>query len=185
MPIVDTSVAVATPSTTAQRMTNGSDDRRQRGEERAADVRRSSGARIGRRRLRPRPDEDHQRRATGASTSAGIRPAVNRLAIEMPVTEPSVISTMLGGIVSAIAAEEASSATRSPSLAPRRRISGNRPGATAAMSAAFEPEMPDTSIIADEQHVVEAAADVAEQRGEERDDRLARGRSPRSAGRGR
>ena len=66
----------------------------------------------------------------------------------MPVTEPSVMSTMLGGMVSAIAAEQASSATRSPSFAPRLRISGNRPGATAAMSATFEPEMPETRIMA-------------------------------------
>ena len=68
--------------------------------------------------------------------------------MEMPVTEPKVISTRLGGIVSAMAADDESRATSSPSLAPRRRISGNSAGATAAMSAALEPEMPDTSSIA-------------------------------------
>ena len=67
--------------------------------------------------------------------------------MEIPVTEPNVISTRLGGIVSAIAADEDSSATISPS-ARAARISGNSAGATAAMSAALEPEMPETSIIA-------------------------------------
>ena len=36
----------------------------------------------------------------------------------------------------------------SPSSPPRFFISGNRIGATAAMSAAFEPEMPDTRYMA-------------------------------------
>ena len=40
------------------------------------------------------------------------------------------------------------SATRSPGLAPRCFISGNSTGATAAMSAAFEPEMPETRYMA-------------------------------------
>jgi hypothetical protein len=59
-----------------------------------------------------------------------------------------VISTRLGGIVSDIALEVASSDANSPGCAPRWRISGNSTGATAAMSAAFEPEMPDTRYIA-------------------------------------
>ena len=83
-----------------------------------------------------------------AATSAGSRPPVNRPAIDTPVTEPMVISTRLGGMVSDIAPEAASSATSSPGLEPRRRISGNSTGAIAAMSAAFEPEMPDTRYIA-------------------------------------
>ena len=65
-----------------------------------------------------------------------------------PVTEPMVISTSEGGMVSLIAPDAASSEISSPSLAPRRFISGNSTGATAAMSAAFEPEMPLTSTIA-------------------------------------
>jgi len=66
----------------------------------------------------------------------------------MLVTEPIVISTRLGGIVSDIALEVASSDASSPGCAPRRRISGKRIGATAAMSAAFDPEIPETRYIA-------------------------------------
>ncbi len=73
---------------------------------------------------------------------------MKRAAIETPVTEPIVISTRLGGMVSDIAPDADSSATSSPGFAPRFFISGNRTGATAAMSAAFAPEMPDTRIIA-------------------------------------
>ncbi len=83
-----------------------------------------------------------------ASTTPGSRPPVNSAAIETPVTEPIVISTRLGGMVSVCAPVAASRATRSPGLAPRAFISGNSTGATAAMSAAFEPEMPDTRYIA-------------------------------------
>ena len=83
-----------------------------------------------------------------AATSAGMRPAVKSAAIETPVTEPMMISTRLGGIVSAIAAELASSATSSLRGWPRRSISGKSTGATAAMSAAFDPEIPDTRYIA-------------------------------------
>ena len=86
--------------------------------------------------------------SASASTSAGSRPPVNSAAIDTPVTEPMVISTRLGGMVSDIAPEAASSATSSPGLRAARRISGNSTGATAAMSAAFEPEMPDTRYIA-------------------------------------
>ena len=73
---------------------------------------------------------------------------MNSAEIETPVTEPMVISTRLGGMVSVCAPVAASSATRSPGLAPRAFISGNSTGATAAMSAAFEPEMPETRYIA-------------------------------------
>ena len=75
-------------------------------------------------------------------------PPVNRAAIETPVTEPMVISTIEGGIVSVWAPVVAKSATRSPSLAPRAFISGNSTGATAAMSAALDPEMPETRYMA-------------------------------------
>ena len=68
--------------------------------------------------------------------------------IETPVTEPTVISTMLGGMVSDIAPEADSRPIRSPSRLPRFFISGNSAGATAAMSAAFAPEMPETMYIA-------------------------------------
>ena len=73
---------------------------------------------------------------------------MNNAEIETPVTEPMVINTRLGGMVSDIAPDAASSATSSPGAAPRRFISGNSAGATAAMSAAFEPEMPETRYIA-------------------------------------
>ena len=73
---------------------------------------------------------------------------MNSAAIETPVTEPIVISTRLGGMVSVCAPVAASRATRSPGLAPRAFISGNSTGATAAMSAALEPEMPETRYIA-------------------------------------
>ena len=51
-------------------------------------------------------------------------------------------------MVSVCAPVADSSATRSPGLAPRLTISGNSTGATAAMSAAFAPEMPETRYIA-------------------------------------
>ena len=83
-----------------------------------------------------------------ASTTAGSRPPVNSAVIETPVTEPMVMSTMLGGMVSVCAPVAESRATRSPGLAPRSFISGNSTGAIAAMSAAFEPEMPETRYMA-------------------------------------
>ncbi len=51
-------------------------------------------------------------------------------------------------MVSVCAPVAESRATRSPGLAPRAFISGNSTGATAAMSAALEPEMPETRYIA-------------------------------------
>ncbi len=83
-----------------------------------------------------------------ASTRPGSKPPVNSAAIDTPVTDPIVISTRLGGIVSVCAPVADSSATRSPGLAPRLIISGNSTGATAAMSAAFAPEIPETRYIA-------------------------------------
>ena len=69
---------------------------------------------------------------------------MNKPAIDTPATDPSTINTMLGGTVSAIAAPVASNAIISLGLWPRRFISGNNAGATAAMSDTFDPEMPDT-----------------------------------------
>ena len=86
--------------------------------------------------------------STPARTSPGSRPAVNSPEMDTLVTEPITISTMLGGMVSLMAPDAASRAISSPSSAPRRRISGNSTGATAAMSAVFEPLMPLTSRIA-------------------------------------
>ena len=59
-----------------------------------------------------------------------------------------VISTMDGGMVSVCAPVADSSATSSPSFAPRFFISGNSAGAMAAMSAALDPEMPETRYMA-------------------------------------
>ncbi len=75
-------------------------------------------------------------------------PAVNKAAMDTPVTEAMAISTMDGGIVSLIAPDAASRDSSSPSSMPRLRISGNSTGAMAAMSAVLEPEMPDTSSMA-------------------------------------
>ena len=71
-------------------------------------------------------------------------PLWNRPAIDTPATEPSTMSTLLGGTVSAMAAPVASSAIISLGLCPRRFISGNSAGATVAMSDTLEPEMPET-----------------------------------------
>ncbi len=108
------------------------------------------------------------RPSTAARNSPGSSPAVNSPAIDTDVTEPITISTMEGGIVSLIAPEAASRATSSPSSAPRRFISGNSTGATAAMSAALEPLMPRHQQDRADQHVGQPAAHVAHQRRQER-----------------
>src|SRR4051812_6988300 len=98
MPTVATSVAVATPSTTAPRMTRGSD--------KAGTAMRNSlkisfllaffktaGALA--------LDLKYTTTASAAaSTSAGMMPPVKSDEIDTPTTEPMVISTRLGGIVS-------------------------------------------------------------------------------------
>ena len=100
--MVETSVAVATPSTTAARITNGST---------------SAGSAI--RKVRaisrlparggPRPDprcgsaSARRSRAGTPSTTPGSSPPVNSAAIDTPVTEPMVMSTRLGGMVSVCA----------------------------------------------------------------------------------
>jgi hypothetical protein len=47
-------------------------------------------------------------------TAAGITPARNRAPVEIEVDEPTRMSAMLGGTDSAIAADAARSAARSP-----------------------------------------------------------------------
>ena len=144
--MVETSVAVATPSITAPRMTKGSN---------------SAGSAIKKARQISRPvarldcdmsapRERYQTSAHSMSpmTRAGNRPPWNSAAIEMPVTEPMAMRMRLGGTVSVCAPVAASSAASSARSAPRFSISGNSAGATAAMSAAFEPEIPDTRYIA-------------------------------------
>lgn len=73
-----------------------------------------------------------------------MNPLANSAAIDTPATEPMTMSTMDGGTVSAMIAPVPSKATISAGLLPRRFISGNRAGATVAMSDTFEPEMPET-----------------------------------------
>ena len=73
---------------------------------------------------------------------------MNSAEIDTPVTEPMVIKTRLGGMVSDCAPVAANSATRSPGLAPRAFISGNNTGATPAMWAELDLEMPETGCIA-------------------------------------
>ena len=81
---------------------------------------------------------------------------MKRAAIDTPVTEPMVISTRLGGMVSVCAPVAESSATRSPGFAPALFISGKSTGATAAMSAAFEPEMPGDQVHRPDEHVMQS-----------------------------
>ena len=71
-------------------------------------------------------------------------PEVKRPAMEIPAADPSTISTIEGGTVSAIAAPVARSAIISLGAWPRRFISGKSAGATVAMSETFDPEMPET-----------------------------------------
>ena len=142
MPMVETSVAVATPPTTAQRINTG--------KARTGSAT-SSNRKIARAGGRTRPDggsaraRNHTTTAIAiAKTRPGISPPVNRSAIETDVTVPIVISTRDGGMVSLMAPDAARIATNSPGRAPRSRISGNSTGATAAMSAAYDPAMPET-----------------------------------------
>src|SRR5258706_6492997 len=104
--MVDTSVAVATPSTTAARIKNGS---AMPGSAMSAATAICDGvARLtfDKSSLRERHHTTTQR--ASASTSAGNRPPVNRAAMETFATEPMVMSTRDGGIVSLLAADEAS-----------------------------------------------------------------------------
>ena len=147
MPMVDTSVAVAMPSITAVRMRKGSASAGQRDDEGAPDHRaraaRRDAARFSpRQRQRATTDErqrQHQRRQQAAGEQRGDRHAGDRADGDQH---------QAGGMVSAHRAGGGQQRNQLAFMAPRRFISGNSTGATAAMSAAFEPEMPETRYIA-------------------------------------
>ena len=82
------------------------------------------------------------------STSAGSRPPVNSAAIDTPVTEPMVISTMLGGM--SRSARRSRTAARPGRRAWRRAASSREtaPARSPPCRPTFEPEMPDTRYIA-------------------------------------
>src|SRR5271170_9890 len=98
MPIVETSVAVATPLTTAARITKGS----AKAGSAATKLRQMTAE--GARRSRAGTSFLHRRQTTNANTHAsttpGSMPPVKSADMETPVTEPMVISTIEGGIVS-------------------------------------------------------------------------------------
>ena len=70
---------------------------------------------------------------------------------------------MQGGMVSAITAEAASSATVEPGFCPDLREAGISTAPTAATSAIFEPEMPENSTMARDHHHIQAAAHAPDQ----------------------
>src|ERR1700685_22149 len=74
---------------------------------------------------------------------AGNRPATNNPPIDRLATKPRMIRLMQGGMVSAITAEAASSATALPGFWRERRAAGISTEPTAATHAIFEPEMPE------------------------------------------
>ena len=184
MPMVETSVAVATPSTTAARITNGSASAgsaitnaasRPRAPLRARHVRRSSLASSA---------TTRRRNSASASTSAGNRPPVNSAAIDTPVTEPMVISTRLGGMVSGLRAggrEQRDQFARLGAallhLGKQHRRDRGHVGGLRAGDAGDEIHRAD-------QHVRQPAAHMAEQAGQERRPWRAPCRSSRSAARG-
>jgi len=92
--------------------------------------------------LRERSVETPTRKSE--ASAAGRRPAVNSDWIDRLHTVPMMMRTRLGGISSAIAPDVERSAIISLRLYPRRSISGNRTGATAAMSASLDPDIPET-----------------------------------------
>src|SRR3977135_3292399 len=71
---------------------------------------------------------------------AGNRPATNRPPIDRLATNPKMIRLMQGGMVSAITAEAASSATALPGFWRARRAAGISTEPTAATSAILDPE---------------------------------------------
>src|SRR5471032_1492139 len=101
MPMVETSVAVATPSTTAVRMMIGSASA---GSATISALPMSvrlvfftplmSSWRVWYRTTAP---------ISSKPTKAGIRPPTNKAVIDTPVTDPTVINTMLGGMVADMA----------------------------------------------------------------------------------
>ena len=164
MPMVDTSVAVATPSTTAARITTGSASAGK-----AITAARPASPQVARRtwlRSSPRNRRATTKHSPTASTMPGTRPPVNRAAIETPVTEPMVISTIEGGTVSVCAPVAASSATRSPPLAPRAIISGNSAGCDRRHVRRLRARNAGNQIHRADQHIGQSAADMAEQAGQ-------------------
>ena len=100
---------------------------------------------------------------------AGSRPPVNSAAIETPVTEPMVIRTRLGGMVSVCAPVAASSATSSPPLGAallhlgkQHRRDRRHVGGLGARDARHQIHRAD-------QHILQAAAHMAEQARQEGD----------------
>ena len=81
---------------------------------------------------------------------------MNSPPIERLATKPRMMRLMQGGIVSAITAEAASSATALPGFCRERRAAGISTEPTAATSAIFEPEMPENSTIDVHHHDVRA-----------------------------
>ena len=146
MPMVETSVAVATPSMTAARITNGKAIAGIRDQEGPADLARCRAPHMGQI-LRPvaPPDHttqrqaEHHAREQPAGKEGGDRHAGDRANGDQDQARRDGLRLCAGR------GEERDEVT---GLAPRSFISGNSTGATAAMSAAFEPEMPDTRYMA-------------------------------------
>ena len=81
--------------------------------------------------------------SAAAINAEGSSPAMNSPPMERLATKPRMIRFTQGGIVSAITAEAASNATASPGFCPDLRAAGTSTEPTAAISAIFEPEMPE------------------------------------------
>jgi len=77
------------------------------------------------------------------TTAAGAKPAANRAPVERLVAELIMIKAIDGGIDSLIAAAAHRSPAVSPSVCPLACIKGPTTGAVAAISAIFEPDIPD------------------------------------------
>ncbi len=82
-----------------------------------------------------------------AISPAGNSPAMNNPPIDRLATKPRMIRLMQGGMVSAMTAEAAKSATAPPGFCRERRAAGISTEPTAATSAIFDPEMPENSTI--------------------------------------
>ena len=79
-----------------------------------------------------------------AITAAGASPPMNMPATDTLVIEPTISMAMLGGTVSPMIADAAS--TAAPSAAPWRSRSSSRITVpTAATSAGLEPDRPETT----------------------------------------
>ena len=146
MPMVETSVAVATPPTTAPRITNGSASAGSAIRKLRAISRTPTRGGVARSSLRaPMPDHqaqdqpDHQTRQQAAGEQRRDRDAGDRADGDQDQAGRDRLGLRAG---------RRQQRHQIAALAPRFSISGNSTGATAAMSAAFEPEMPETRYIA-------------------------------------